>query len=110
MHYIDTHTHIYREEYPGNFEEVVHRAIENNVKQMILAGVNSKTPSYIQEAVSLFPENMFALVGLHPEDTKEDFEEVLTELEPHLDEQNVIGVGEIGLDYYWDRTYEKELN
>ena len=108
MHYIDTHTHIYREEYPGNFEEVVHRAIENNVKQMILAGVNSKTPSYIQEAVSLFPENMFALVGLHPEDTKEDFEEVLTELEPHLDEQNVIGVGEIGLDYYWDRTYEKE--
>lgn len=108
MHYIDTHTHIYREEYPENFEEVVQRAVEANVKQMILAGVNSKTPAYIQEAVELFPDNMFALAGLHPEDTKEDFEEALALIEPHLDDRNIVGVGEIGLDYYWDRTYEKE--
>lgn len=108
MKYIDTHTHIYRESYPDNFEEVVRRAVDNNVTQMILGCVNSQTPAQINEAVALFPNNMFALVGLHPEDTKENFEEELALLEPHIGDDNVIGIGEIGLDYYWDRTFEKQ--
>lgn len=108
MTFIDTHTHLYREYYPENFEEVVQRAIDADVTQMILGCVNSETPAQINDAVSIFPDNMFALVGLHPEDTKENFEEELALLEPHIDDANVIGIGEIGLDYYWDRTYEKQ--
>lgn len=108
MTFIDTHTHLYREYYPENFEEVVQRAIDADVTQMILGCVNSETPAQINDAVSHFPDNMFALVGLHPEDTKENFEEELALLEPHIDDANVIGIGEIGLDYYWDRTYEKQ--
>lgn len=108
MTFIDTHTHLYREYYPENFEEVVQRAIDADVTQMILGCVNSETPAQINEAVSLFPDNMFALVGLHPEDTKENFEEELALLESHIEDRNVIGIGEIGLDYYWDRTFEKQ--
>lgn len=108
MTFIDTHTHLYREYYPENFEEVVQRAIDADVTQMILGCVNSETPAQINDAVSIFPDNMFALVGLHPEDTKENFEEELAALEPHIEDRNVIGIGEIGLDYYWDRTYEKQ--
>lgn len=108
MTFIDTHTHLYREYYPENFEEVVQRAIDADVTQMILGCVNSETPAQINDAVSHFPDNMFALVGLHPEDTKENFEEELALLEPHIEDANVIGIGEIGLDYYWDRTYEKQ--
>lgn len=108
MTFIDTHTHLYREYYPENFEEVVQRAIDADVTQMILGCVNSETPAQINDAVSIFPDNMFALVGLHPEDTKENFEEELALLEPHIDDANVIGIGEIGLDYYWDHTYEKQ--
>lgn len=108
MYFIDTHTHIYRESYPDNFEEVVQRAIDNDVTRMILGCVNSQTPAQINEAVALFPDNMFALVGLHPEDTKENFEEELALLEPHIEDDNVIGIGEIGLDYYWDRTFEQQ--
>lgn len=108
MTFIDTHTHLYREYYPENFEEVVQRAIDADVTQMILGCVNSETPAQINDAVSIFPDNMFALVGLHPEDTKENFEEELALLEPRIDDANVIGIGEIGLDYYWDRTYEKQ--
>lgn len=108
MTFIDTHTHLYREYYSENFEEVVQRAIDADVTQMILGCVNSETPAQINDAVSIFPDNMFALVGLHPEDTKENFEEELALLEPHIDDANVIGIGEIGLDYYWDRTYEKQ--
>lgn len=108
MYYIDTHTHIYRESYPDNFEEVIRRAIDNNVTRMILGCVNRQTPEQIKEAVMMFPNNMFALVGLHPEDTKADFEDELAILEPHVDDPNVVGIGEIGLDYYWDRTYERQ--
>ena len=108
MPFVDTHTHLYREEYPENFEEVVQRALEAGVMQMILPGVNSRTPEQINEAVDLYPQNMFALFGLHPEDTHADFEEELAKVESHLSDRNVVGIGEIGLDYYWDRTFEKE--
>ena len=108
MRFVDTHTHLYRESYPDNFEDVARRAIEAGVDKMILGCVNRETPAWLQEAVSLFPDNFFVLIGLHPEDTKADFEAELAQIEGHLDDPNVVGVGEIGLDYYWDRTFEKE--
>lgn len=108
MRFVDTHTHLYRESYPDNFEEVSRRAIEAGVDKMILGCVNRETPAWLQEAVSLFPDNFFVLIGLHPEDTKADFEDELAQIETHLEDPNVVGVGEIGLDYYWDRTFEKE--
>lgn len=108
MPFVDTHTHLYREYYPEDFEAVVQRAIDAGVTRMILAGVDSKTPAQMQEAVELFPDNMFTLVGLHPEEVKAENEAELALIEAHLTDRNVIGVGEIGLDYYWDRTFEKE--
>ena len=106
MHYIDTHTHLYREYYPETFEEVVGRAVDANVTQMILGCVESATLPQIQEAVALFPDNMFALVGMHPEETRPDFERELALLEPHIGDLNVVGIGEIGLDFYWSREFE----
>ena len=108
MQFIDTHTHQYREYYPDNFDEVVQRALDAGVNKMILGCVNSNTPEQIQNAISCYPEHFYALVGLHPEDVKENYEQELANLEPHLADTNVIGVGEIGLDYYWDRTYEEQ--
>jgi len=108
MPFIDTHTHLYREYYPETFEEVVQRALDANVTKMILGCVNSTTLPQIQEAVTLFPDNMFALVGLHPEDTTADYERELDLLEPHIADPNVVGIGEIGLDYYWSREFEAE--
>lgn len=108
MRFVDTHTHQYRESYPDNFEEVARRAIEAGVDKMILGGVNLDTPAQMNEAVRLFPEHFFVLVGLHPEEVKAEFEDVLAQLKPHVEDANVVGIGEIGLDYYWDRTFEKE--
>lgn len=108
MMFVDTHTHLYRESYPENWEAVVGRAVETDVTKMILGCVNSETPEQINEAVAMYPEHFFALVGLHPEDTKENYEQELAALEPHIQDPNVVGIGEIGLDYYWDRTFEKE--
>lgn len=108
MHFVDTHTHVYRESYPDNLSEVVQRAMDAEVDKLILGCVNHETPEQINEVVALFPNNVFALVGLHPEEVKPGFEDELALLEPHFSDANVVGVGEIGLDYYWDRTFEQE--
>lgn len=107
-YYIDTHSHLYREYYPSDLEDVIQRAVDANVKKIILAGVDSLTPPLIYEAVELFPENVFGLIGLHPSDVKDDYLSVLDELKSHLNDKNIVGVGEIGLDYYHDRDFETE--
>jgi len=107
MNFIDSHTHLYREYYPDSFEEVIQRAIDANVTQMLLPCVNRETPDQIQEVVELFPDNLYAMVGLHPSDVREDYLEVLDYLHTRLNDRNVIAVGEIGLDFYYDRDTEK---
>ncbi len=108
MRFVDTHAHLYREYYPDNLEEVVQRAVAMGVDRVILACVDSQTPAQIGEAVNCFPDYLYALIGLHPSEVKKDYESILTQLYTHFSDSNVIGVGEIGLDYYWDKTYESE--
>jgi len=108
MYYIDTHAHLYREYYPENFREVIQRAVDAHVEKVLLACVNAQTPPMIAEAVELFPNNIFGLVGLHPSDVRENYEEELAELETHIEDRNIVGIGEIGLDFYHDRDFEQE--
>ena len=107
-YFVDTHSHLYREYYPDDLESVIRRAVDANVRKIILAGVDQQTPALIAEAAGLFPENIYGLVGLHPSDVREDYETVLDELKNHFEDRNIVGVGEIGLDYYHDRDFEKE--
>lgn len=107
MHFIDTHTHLYDEYYPNSYRDVIQRAIDANVTQMIMPCVNSKTPAEITAVRALFPNNIYELIGLHPEDVLENYTSELALLEPHLTDEGVIGIGEIGLDFYFDRTHEK---
>jgi len=107
-YYIDTHAHLYREYYPEDLREVIQRAVDAKVERVLLACVDVNTPPMIAEAVEMFPDNVFGLVGLHPSDVKEDYEAQLAELETHFGDRNIVGVGEIGLDYYHDRDFEQE--
>lgn len=108
MNFIDTHTHLYREYYPDNFAQVVRRAIDANVTQVINASVNRDTPAQIAEAVSAYPQNIYGLIGLHPTEVSDDYEKDLDFLEKHLKDKNIVGVGEIGLDFYYGRDKERE--
>ena len=107
-YYIDTHAHLYREYYPDNLQGVIQRAIDARVERVLLACVDAQTPPMIAEAVEMFPENIFGLIGLHPSDVRENYEEVLFELETHIEDRNIVGIGEIGLDFYHDRDFEQE--
>lgn len=129
---IDTHTHIYTEEFDADRADVVSRALAAGVGIMLLPGINASTIAPMLSTCRTWPGICFPLIGLHPEDVREDYADVLEEMEKLLDGDSefrltdanrpsdcqsieelrssisFIGIGEIGLDFYWDATYKAE--
>ena len=108
MNFVDTHTHIYKEYYPDNFDEVVARAVGAGVTQMVLPCVNSSSIDFIKEAVAKYPENFFPLAGLHPSDVNENYRSELEGISKWLGAPELVGIGEIGMDLYHDDAFKKE--
>lgn len=101
--YIDTHVHLNADQYENDVEEVIARALEAGVEKMVVIGFDRKTINKAMELTEQYPF-IYAVVGWHPVDaidcTKEDLEWIET-LAAH---PKVVGIGEIGLDYYWDKS------
>ncbi len=106
--FIDTHAHLCEEYYPDNLDQVVQRAIEAKVDPIILPGVNAAGIPEILEITNRFKGHVYPLVGLHPEDTNANYREELNTIAGYLNDERVIGIGEIGLDFYFSREFEKE--
>jgi TatD DNase family protein len=105
MYYIDTHTHTYQEYYPDGFKEMVQRALDAHVEKLVMPCVTAANIPQLFEAQALFPKNLFPLVGLHPTEVKkETYLQELLEIEKNLEDDRVIGIGETGIDLYWDKT------
>lgn len=100
MNYVDTHAHLYKEYYPDNFNDVVHRSIAAEVTQVVLPCVNLASVPSIMEAAKAYPQHLFPLIGLHPIDITESYQQELAQLEKYLTLSEIIGVGEIGIDLY----------
>jgi len=105
MYYIDTHSHLYPEYYPQTFEEVVKRTLAANVQKVLLPCVNSQTIQDLFYASDQYPDHLFPMIGLHPTDVFDNYQQELQILERHLTNEKVIAVGEIGIDLYHDKTY-----
>ena len=118
MTYIDTHTHIDGEEFKDDLDEVIARAREAGAKYLFVPGINWDSIATMQAVCNKYPGYVFQMLGLHPEDVKEDYNEVLDKMHHVLTstlERNqaptsdsYIAIGEVGLDYYWSREFEKE--
>lgn len=108
MHLIDTHTHIYDPAFDLDREAAVQRALDAGVGMMMMPNVDASTIQPMQETHELFPDCTRMMMGLQPEEVKEDYKSVLTLMEKELNRNIYIGVGEIGLDFYWDSTFEHE--
>ncbi|MBT4968281.1 MAG: TatD family hydrolase [Bacteroidetes bacterium] len=106
--FIDTHTHLFLEEFNHDRKEAVQRAIDVGVNQLILPNVDSETLPALKKMVNDFPAICHPLFGLHPGSVKENFKEELAIVREHLNDERCIGIGEIGLDFYWDDTFRKE--
>ena len=106
MYLIDTHTHIYDHQFSLDRNETVHRALEAGVKMMLLPNVDASTIAPMLELYEQYPDCTCVMMGLQPEEVKEDYKAVLSQMEKELDRGIYVGVGEVGLDFYWDATYE----
>ncbi len=105
---IDTHTHIYMEAFDDDREEVIRKAVENGVEYMILPNVDRDTVERLKTAVERHPERLFPAMGLHPTSVKEDFEDVLRDIEQEFQSRKYYAIGEIGIDLHWDKTFQKQ--
>ena len=107
---IDTHCHIDEEAFEPDREEVIARQQQSGVQAMIVPGVNVASINSVMELCHAHPGYCYPALGLHPEDVKDDWREQLATVEAairaHRDE--LVAIGEIGLDYYWDKTFKEE--
>lgn len=103
---IDTHSHIYGPEFDGDRTEVIRRALESGISKIFLPNINEESISPMMAVANDYPGVCFPMMGLHPEDVRDDWSVVLDHMESLLD--GMIAVGETGLDFYWDSTFRKE--
>lgn len=122
MKIIDTHTHLDGEEFDEDRSEVMMRAKEAGVGMVFLPAIDVKTSEAVLKLSHEYPGYAYPMVGLHPEEVKADWKEQLKKIEAILDEHltavdglngikyksDYIAIGEIGLDFYWSREFEKE--
>lgn len=104
MHLIDTHTHLFAQQFDEDRFEVVQRALEKGVRQMLLPNIDTNSILPMLDLCAEFPENCFPMIGLHPCDIKENYIEELTFFEEWLQKEKFVAVGEIGIDLYWDKS------
>ena len=105
---IDTHSHIYSEEFDADRDEVILRAQHAGVTKIILPNVDSDSLPRLLELEARYPDYCYAAVGLHPESVKENYQKELDVIREELERRRYIAVGEIGIDLYWDKTYQTE--
>jgi len=107
MQFIDTHTHIYLNEFDSDRENAVRKAIESGVEIMLLPNIDHTSWQPMLDLCQLFPSNCFAMAGLHPTSVlPATVEHELEEVARQLATGNYMAVGEIGIDLYWDTIHQ----
>jgi len=105
---IDTHSHIYTEEFDADSAEAIQRAKDAGVKHIILPNVDSETLPRMLALEATYPDYCSAAIGLHPTSVNENYQQELNLAKTELERRKYIAVGEIGIDLYWDKTFLKE--
>lgn len=109
MYLIDTHSHVYDHQFSLDRNEAMQRALDAGIGMMLLPNVDTETIAPMLQLHEQFPDCTRVMMGLQPEEVKEDYKSVLSTMEKELERLiYYIGVGEVGLDFYWDTTFEKQ--
>lgn len=105
MQYIDSHVHIYSKKYDDDRDDVIRRSVENGVGKLYMPNIDEESIDAMLEAELKYPDICIPMMGLHPCDVKKDFEKALYTMEAWIDKREFAGIGETGLDLYWDKTF-----
>lgn len=107
---IDSHTHIFEPEFDEDRREVLERASEAGVEHLILPNIDVESLPHLLKTHEDFPLNTSIAIGLHPTSVGQDFASQLEVIHEavHNYRSKVVAIGEVGLDFYWDRTFVRE--
>lgn len=110
MNYIDTHIHLDGHEFDEDRDEVVNRAKAAGVTKMFVPAIDLPSVDSVLAVCRRYPGFTYPMIGLHPEEVKADWPDVLRQMRARLDDNRhpFIAIGEVGLDYYWSREFENE--
>lgn len=105
---IDSHSHIYLGEFDPDRSSILERAEKEGIRQILLPAIDSSTHEAMLNLESQYPSVCLAMMGIHPCSIKENYQQELKTARDWFEKRSFIGVGEIGLDFYWDKTFIKE--
>jgi len=108
MTLIDTHCHLYSNDFKGDSPEMIHRARDLGVEKFFLPNIDLASIPDMLALEQAYPGVCFPMVGLHPCHVKEDYREQLREMRAWLDKRSFPAIGEIGLDFHWDLSFREQ--
>ena len=108
MNCIDTHTHLYLDEFDADRRETVEAAIAAGVNKLMLPNIDSASVHPMLALCEAFPDHCYPMIGLHPTSVKENYMDELAAMECWLLDRKFYGIGECGIDLYWDKTFFHE--
>lgn len=108
MNIIDTHSHIYSEEFENDLDDVINRAKQVGVEKILMPNIDAGSVANLHHVSDKYSDYCIPMMGLHPTSVGSDFRNQLELIKELFNNRKYIAVGEIGLDLYWDKTYQKE--
>lgn len=108
IRYIDTHAHLYAEEFDLDRTAVIDRAVQSGVTKILLPNIDLQSLEGMKSLTEAYPQNCFAMLGLHPCSVDDQYKSILTTIESAMENLKIKAIGEIGIDLYWDITFKNQ--
>lgn len=109
MKLVDSHSHLFLEEFAEDLPQVIERARQAGVTHIFMPNIDSTTLAPLLQVCTDYAGYCFPMIGLHPTSVNKDYQAELDIVERHLNQSHpFVAIGEIGMDLYWDQTYKKE--
>ena len=108
MRIIDTHSHIYSEEFDDDLDRVIDNARNVGVEKILMPNIDSTSIERLHFVADRFNDYCIPMMGLHPTSVDANWQNELDIIKNQLGKRKYIAVGEIGIDLYWDKTFEEE--
>ena len=105
---IDTHAHLYSDKFKSDIDEVLHRAQEQGVTKIVMPNIDVESIDAMLEIALRQADWCYPMMGLHPCSVDQHFEKQLYTMESWLAKEKFVGIGETGIDLYWDKTYYEQ--
>ena len=108
MRIIDTHSHIYSEEFDNDIDDVIERSKKAGVEKILLPNIDSSSLERLHNISNKYPNYCIPMMGLHPTSVGKNWKIELEIIKQQFSQKSYIAIGEIGMDLYWDKTFEDE--